>query len=1109
MFVSRRRRNLWLNAASAGGLAVAAALAAAPALAEVPNNNLNRNAAPTLAGANDVNGIGIIYTDYGAAGGGVCTGTLINPRMVLFAAHCVNTAAASSYGAASGGTPIAVGFKGDARAGLIAWLSSRSSSVANQTYNINQVFYNPLSLAEPLGNFYEADIAMGVLDAPTRGVPTWAMLFSPLTGTENLHVTIGGYGRSGTGTTGQSVAVDFRRRAGENMIGALASIDDVNLFLFGNGSQRGLGQNLYMVDFDDPARTNIYDFNIFGNDVALPNEGMTAQGDSGSALILDRAFSTPVIAGVLSLGTRYYSAQPQASYGTTAGYQPLYLYWDYIVANNPYKYVASAAGDADWFDASHWNQTIDPNYKIIVNGQLVTGTPTTPGAGVTGTGNEFGAICFRTDCASARDLARANESIGRSETADADAAQGSESTGGALIVSRDDLLAGLDDATISKVVASTGGESYAHVAETAPVAPIDAATAFTPPNNAAASTANGNRASYYDVTLAAAGRTGLNAAATIDRLTIGGSGAILDIGSAGSLTSLIDATITAGQFNVDGAFNTWEMLVMGGLVSGRGQINATALTSILGSIAPGGQASVGNLTLNGDLILTSGSRLFVDVSGATADKLVVRANAARGATGAASVGGLLNLNFLTAPTFGQTYTVLTAEGGVSGAFTAANDLSGVLYPFISYTSSAVNVSIAAESFTRFIDTGSSAQVGVGGLLDNARGFTGYAALKGVYDSVDTLEGVPLRGALESLAPYSAWSTGNLGMTQTETFQSVISGRVSAPRAGADAPQGLALLGNGVQIAALDATPFAATAVTAAQTERSRWMGEWKQGMAGFLAAGASSGEAGQLSGAIVAGQKEDVDSWYVAGGLERTVDHLTLGAAAGYSHGKAAYAGGLSDTEANQFQLSGYGSVRLGDTGYIGGHVGWSSLNFETERRVVLGGSTYRAEADFDGDVLFAGTEVGVRTGGGALKITPNFGLNAYRVSIDGYAETGSIVAMNVDGRDLKSLQGFFGVRVDGDASLGGLTVRPSIGVRAVAEMLDDTDSGVRAAFAATGGTPATFVGLSRDPSWGEVTGGVVIDNGGRTSLSLQAASMFARDDVDYQTYRATVSIRF
>ena len=35
---------------------------------------------------------------------GLCTGSLINPRTVIFAAHCVNSRAATAYGTTSGGS---------------------------------------------------------------------------------------------------------------------------------------------------------------------------------------------------------------------------------------------------------------------------------------------------------------------------------------------------------------------------------------------------------------------------------------------------------------------------------------------------------------------------------------------------------------------------------------------------------------------------------------------------------------------------------------------------------------------------------------------------------------------------------------------------------------------------------------------------------------------------------------------------------------------------------------------------------------------------------------------------------------------------------------------
>ena len=181
-------------------------------------------------------------------------------------------------------------------------------------FNVAQVIYNAESLARPDGfGFLEGDVALSVLDTPAGNVPTWALLFSALpaptsytqeTGS-GYHVNLVGYGRTGSGTTGASIGIDWRRRAAENYIGALASIDDRNIFLFGNAFG-DLPQNLYHIDFDDPTRTNPFDFDLFRGDAA-PNEGATAGGDSGGPLILDAAGNAGVdedlVIGVLSVST--------------------------------------------------------------------------------------------------------------------------------------------------------------------------------------------------------------------------------------------------------------------------------------------------------------------------------------------------------------------------------------------------------------------------------------------------------------------------------------------------------------------------------------------------------------------------------------------------------------------------------------------------------------------------------------------------------------------------------------------------------------------------------------------------------------------------------------
>ena len=134
------------------------------------------------------------------------------------------------------------------------------------------------------------------------------------------------------------------------------------------------------MDFDDPNKTNPFDFNLY-KDEPRDREGTTAGGDSGGPLILDAAnnsLSTEDLQiGVLSGGSRFFFEQVFSSYGTSSFYQPLFLFADYIAANNPYRYVSAKAGDGAWEDATHWQTDLDPAYRVIdANGNVVNGFPT-------------------------------------------------------------------------------------------------------------------------------------------------------------------------------------------------------------------------------------------------------------------------------------------------------------------------------------------------------------------------------------------------------------------------------------------------------------------------------------------------------------------------------------------------------------------------------------------------------------------------------------------------------------------------------------------------------------------------------------------------------------
>jgi len=344
-----------------------------------------------------VNGVGMFFR----ADGFVCTGTLINPRTVLFAAHCVNNVPEETFGST---LPAAWSFNVDALPGFQTWFGNGFQTDVDA--NVQDSLVNPAARG-----FLEADIALASLDTPAASIPTWALLFSALPAPEALtnasgtgyHVNITGYGGTGDGGfTGDNIGVDFRRRAAENFLGALTSINNRTDRLagapLGTFDNDPLPQNLYWTDFDAPNGDELFfDFNNYLDD-ALPNEGTTAGGDSGGPLILDAANNEitdrDIIIGVLSGGSNFFGASN--IFGSSSLYQPLFAFYDYIAATNPYRYVSALEGDGNWEDASHWVTETDPNYFIFdENNALVNGLPDTPEEGRAQTDGDFGAICIQ------------------------------------------------------------------------------------------------------------------------------------------------------------------------------------------------------------------------------------------------------------------------------------------------------------------------------------------------------------------------------------------------------------------------------------------------------------------------------------------------------------------------------------------------------------------------------------------------------------------------------------------------------------------------------------------------------------------------------------------
>jgi hypothetical protein len=1089
----------------------------------------------------NITGIGQMIVNQGGGSVGLCTGTLINPRMVIFAAHCVNSRAATAYGSNTGGTAIGFGFQADnlpaTRGFILAGPNQFKTNEALSFYNAGQVFYHPASLEPAAQTFLYGDVAIAALDTPAAKIPTWTMLFSPLatptsisptTGT-GYHVTIAGYGANGTGTTG-SGGSDFRRRVAENMLGILGSLDDTSAFLFG-GPPRGLPQVLYQLDFDDPLRgkpgANPRDFNLF-RDNALAREGTTGPGDSGGPLIIDRAFAKPTVIGVLSGSSRFFANQPVNSYGTTAFYQPLFLYWDYIAANNPYRYVSATAGDANWNDATHWVTNLDPAYQVLgANGQLVNGVPTDLGAGKNGNSPKFGELCFQLDganeCLNLATGQERNDVPNAVQEADLPVAEiqaalpGVSSQIGTARVEdlSEDVISGIGSARLDEQLgeaaqASEPSQSTNDVKAAAlPLATLanglPGATNFVP-NNTDGVRATAVPARYYDVTLSAAGTTTLDTGVTIDRFTLSGAQAGLNIASAGSLTSLIDVTQTAGRNNVDGTLRTnGDYALLGGLLTGRGTVVTPFLTSVLGSIAPGTVGTIGTLNVQGNVILSSGNQLSIDFGpNGTSDRLSVTANGS--STGRINLGGVLGVNPVGRPTFGNQFTFITATGGVVGAFSAVSDLPGVLFPVITYGPNSVSARVEAASFFTVINGASSAQRSVANLLDRNR--ARYADLSSLFGELDVLGDAAVQAAFESLAPRTEATKISMARMSTDTVARFYRERMSYLGTG-EAGGTLAMMGNPVQFAALQATGAGDAMMSDASQDGMVTSPSvvLPDEVSAFVAAGYLDGSSRPLQSAV--GGRDDLDGWYAAAGVEvEAAEGSTVGLAFHYVDTKGTSALAQRAT-GSLYQGTLYGVEQLG--GGLVAHAQLSAgvLETHTRRPVAAGASNFTLTADNNALAVSGEGGIGKRMGLGQFTLTPNAALRFTVVDAGNSREQGGAAALVVRGRKHESVQGRLGADLAGNMGSGGMTIAPRLTAAYVHEFEDQLQI-FDAGFAATAGTIGTvpFLLPTSDRNWGEIGAAVRIGSD-RFSVNLSADATVARSDVRYQTYRVSANIKF
>ncbi|PYA58257.1 autotransporter outer membrane beta-barrel domain-containing protein [Serratia marcescens] len=485
-------------------------------------------------------------------------------------------------------------------------------------------------------------------------------------------------------------------------------------------------------------------------------------------------------------------------------------------------------------------------------------------------------------------------------------------------------------------------------------------------------------------------------------------------------TLILNATAGSDVNNGQG-YSSAASIKAGGTLGGNGTLGQTEIQSG-GHISPG-DGNIGTLTLKRYLNFIGESFYDVDIAGdGRSDQLLVAGKTTISDRAKVQVTAL---DPQTSYKTGQSYRILTSDGGIDGQFAAAVSKSAFLDVALNHSPNAVDLTIAQK------DTGGENPGGEnpggenpggenpggenpggenpGG--ENPGGENPGSGKPGIFQTVaESGNQWNTAGALSTLVqngPSLALYNSLLLLSAPEAREAFnqLSGEVY-PSMQSNLIAGSTQLFNVLNQRMLrlfdnDSLPIPPLAMSLVQPAQAQNSGVWGQTFSSW----------GRNSGNGNVGKLDGNTTGFLLGADRKLADHnVRIGGYFGYSRGDYDVDSRRSKADTDNYHLGLYAAGQQ-DAFSLRGALGYTWHKIEGKRNVDFSGFSDRLKSDYDANSLLAFTEAGYRFGQPEMNVEPFINLSYIRLHTDSFQESGGAAALSVRNETMNTFYSTLGVR--------------------------------------------------------------------------------------------------